>query len=194
MPSIPTDAMPAADFIIKHLYRSIALSPNDKFFAVTETENLVDGDDWLWMDDNAKVLEFLSRPEIWQRYPEQVSEILRFVRFMCRGPFMFRRISAPRLELAGSRNKDVRYTHSLMHIGCNLSRGLVVIGVRFHDIRTADNLLLSGNHVEFIHKGRRYRIDVEDNVNDTDLAHEGHTLTLRHSGDLHFKAGWRSLR
>ena len=65
MGRIPTDSIPAAEFIIRHLYRAIDLGDEEMFFAVTETEQLVDGDDWLWTDDNAKVLEFLSRPEIW---------------------------------------------------------------------------------------------------------------------------------
>ena len=72
-----------------------------QFFAVTETEQLVGGDNWFWLDDNAKVLEFMSRPEVWRRFPEQTLEMLRFVRWMCQGPFMFRRVSTPRLERTG---------------------------------------------------------------------------------------------
>ena len=58
--SMPTDAMPAAEFIIRHLYRSFELNNRERLFAVTETEKLVDGDDWFWSDDNAKVLELLA--------------------------------------------------------------------------------------------------------------------------------------
>src|SRR5437588_12346558 len=125
LPAIPADSMPAAEFLIRHLYRPIDLADDARFFAVTETEHLVGGDDWLWTDDNAKVLEFLSRPEIWRRFPEQTLEVLRFVQSMCHGPFMFRRISAPRLELAEIKGQDTRYTHSLMHVSYHLARGVV---------------------------------------------------------------------
>ena len=59
MPNIPTDAMAAAEFLVRYLYKPINLTDEKKFFAVTETEHLVGGDDWVWTDDNAKVLEFL---------------------------------------------------------------------------------------------------------------------------------------
>jgi hypothetical protein len=55
----------------------------------------IGGDSWFWSDDNAKVLEFLLRPELWRRFPEETAEILRFVRAMCRGPLIFRRVSRP---------------------------------------------------------------------------------------------------
>src|SRR5215472_2834086 len=98
MLNIPTDAMAAAEHLVRYLYKPIDLTDNNKFFAVTETEHLVGGDDWVWTDDNAKVLEFLSRPEVWRQYPQQTLEVLRFVESMCHGPFMFRRVSTPRLE------------------------------------------------------------------------------------------------
>lgn len=195
MPTIPTDAVAAAEFIIRYLYRSIDLEGGNRFFAVTETEQLVDGDNWLWTDDNGKVLEFLSRPEIWRRFPEQTLEVLRFVQSMCRGPFMFRRLSTPRLEPAtGGDGGDGLYTHSLMHVRHNLARGEVVVGIRFHDSRTANNLLLTGNYVEFLYKNRRFVVDVEDAVSEIDAQHQGHTLTLRHSGDVYFKPRWKALR
>jgi hypothetical protein len=59
---VPTDALPAAEFLIRHLYRSIDVAQGKKFFAITESET-PGGDDWYWNDDNAKSLEFLSRPE-----------------------------------------------------------------------------------------------------------------------------------
>jgi hypothetical protein len=184
--TIPTDSIPAAEFIIRHLYRPFDLGDNESFFAVTETAGMVDGDDWVWTDDNAKVLEFLSRPEIWRRFPEQTSEVLRFLQFMCQGPFMFRRLSAPRLELAEVKGADTRYTHSLMHVSYNLARGLVVIGIRFHDIRTAYNLPLTGNRVEFSYEGRRFTLPVEEAISESDAVHDGHALRLRHTSELHF--------
>jgi len=68
VPMIPTDAIPAAEFLIRRLYRSIDVAEGRRFSAIAENENS-GGDDWYWSDDNAKSLEFLSRPEIWRRFP-----------------------------------------------------------------------------------------------------------------------------
>ena len=70
MPQMPTEALAAAEFIVRHLYRPLEVADAAQFFAVTETEHLVGGDNWFWLDDNAKVLEFMSRPEVWRRYPD----------------------------------------------------------------------------------------------------------------------------
>ena len=100
MALIPTDTFPAAEFLVRHMYRPVELGNGASHFAIAETALPIAGDNWFWTDDNAKVLEFLSRPELWQRFPRQTTEILRFVRAMCRGPLIFRRVSPPRLEPA----------------------------------------------------------------------------------------------
>jgi hypothetical protein len=190
MPAIPTEALPAAEFIVRHLYRPIAVADGAHFFAATETEHLIDGDDWFWLDDNAKILEFLSLPEVWRRFPQQTLEVFRFVRWMCQGPFMFRRISSPRLERGAGHGEGLvsgtQHIHSLMHVRRDLPRGMVAVGVRFHDGRTADNLLLTGNIVRFTHRGRGYALDVEDAITEVNASEEGQVLTLRHAGELIF--------
>jgi hypothetical protein len=98
MSRIPTEALPAASFLIGHLYRPFDLGDGTPRFALAETERPCQGDVWFWTDDNAKALELLSRPEIWRRYPEETAQVLRIVRTMCDGPFIFRRVSLPRLE------------------------------------------------------------------------------------------------
>ena len=57
MPDIPTAALPAAAFLIRHLYRPVDLGENAKLFALAETERVCQGDVWFWTDDNAKALE-----------------------------------------------------------------------------------------------------------------------------------------
>jgi hypothetical protein len=194
MLKIPTDEIAAAEFIVRYLYKPIKLTDDKKFFAVTETEHLVGGDDWIWTDDNAKVLEFLSRPAIWRRFPQQTLEVLRFVQSMSHGPFMLRRISTPRLEQGTGSNGETCFVHSLMHGRYDLQRGIVVVGIRFHDVRTADNLLLSDNSVEFTYKGRRFVLDVEDAITAVEATQQGHVLTLRHSSELYFKPRWFTIR
>src|SRR5215472_4969087 len=176
------------------MYRPVELGNGASYFAIAETAMPISGDSWFWSDDNAKVLEFLSRPELWRRFPTETSEILRFVRAMCHGPLIFRRVSPPRLEPIEKRDTRSRYRHSLMNIEYDLSHGLVAAGLRFHDERNSENLLLAGNRVEFTYLRQRYRLDVEPAISDINARQDGPTLTLCHSGDLHFRSRGRPLR
>src|ERR1700693_2508759 len=142
MPTLPTDALAAAQFLFRHLYRPIELRSGETLFAVAETEHAAEGDDWLWTDDNAKVLEFVSRPEIWGRFPRESAEMLRFVQAMCRGPFIFRRVSPHRLERVDGEGAVGRFVHSLMHVRSELPRGAVMAGMRVHYGRTAGHFVL----------------------------------------------------
>jgi hypothetical protein len=176
------------------MYRPISLATDAKYFAVVETEHPFAGDSWFWTDDNAKVLELLAQPELAAHYPEEARAIFKFVRQMCRGPFMFRRVSTPRLELAGQHDTFVNYYHSLMHLRWDLRHGGLVAGIRFHDNRTADNLLLNGNSVEFTYRGNCYTSNVRDVITETHHEIKGLALTLRYSGDLYFNHRWRVRR
>ena len=176
------------------MYRPIELGNGRTYFAIAETALPIEGDSWFWTDDNAKVLEFLSRPELWHRFPRQTAEILRFVRAMCRGPLIFRRVSPPRLERLEKQGAISSYRHSLMNIKYDLTRGAIIAGLRFHDERNSDHLLLTGNRVEFTYRRRRFRLSVEPAISDIDAKQDGHTLRLRHSGDLHFKSRWKPIR
>jgi len=176
------------------MYRPVELGNGASHFAIAETALPIAGDSWFWTDDNAKVLEFLSRPELWQRFPNETTEVLRFVRAMCRGPLIFRRVSPPRLEPTEKQGALSGHRHSLMNLKYDLSRGEVIVGLRFHDERNSDNLLLTGNYVEFTHHRRRFRLGVEPAISDVDAKQDAHTLRLRHSGDLHFKSRRNQLR
>jgi hypothetical protein len=98
------------------------------------------------------------------------------------------------LEPIEKRDTRSRYRHSLMNIEYDLTRGLIAAGLRFHDERNSENLLLVGNRVEFTYLRRRYRLDVEPAIVDINARQDGHTLTLRHSGHLHFRSRGRPLR
>ncbi|MBV8453399.1 MAG: hypothetical protein JOZ29_14185, partial [Deltaproteobacteria bacterium] len=175
------------------MYRPVELGANQTHFAIAETANPIGGDSWFWSDDNAKVLEFLSRPELWRRFPTETFEIFRFVRAMCHAPLIFRRISPPRLEQIEKQDTRGKYRRSLMNLEYDLSRGSVAAGLRFHDERNSENLLLAGNRVEFTYLRRRYRLDVEPVIGDIDARQDGHSLILRHSGNLQFSSRGRLL-
>ena len=176
------------------MYRPVELGNGVSHFAVAETALPIAGDSWFWTDDNAKVLEFLSRPELWQRFPRQTAAILRFVQAMCHGPLIFRRAGPLRLDPADKQGTLSGYRHSLMDVKYDLSRGEVIAGLRFHDERNRDNLLMTGNYVEFTHHRRRFKLGVEPGISDIDARQYGHTLRLSHYGDLHFQSRRKQLR
>ncbi len=186
-PAISASAFAA--FIRNHLLRALpALGPSSR--AVTETEYPAEGDDWFWTDDNAKVLELLSRPEVWREAPADVADIVRFVIGMCDGPFIFRRLAGSRLQQVSRDGGVAQFVHSLMDIGCNLAQGAVTLGMRFHDGRTARNVVLTGNYVSFCYRGRAFSVDVEDAIVAHEIVHEGEHLTLSWTSELHFKPHW----
>ena len=73
-----------------------------------------------------------------------------------------------------------------MSVRRDLRQGMVAVGVRFHDTRTADNLLLSGNRVRFTHGGKHHVVDVENAIADVEAVEQENTLTLRHTSELFF--------
>ncbi|WP_431270936.1 hypothetical protein [Dankookia sp. P2] len=161
---------------------------------MVETEHPTDGDVWAWADDNAKVLELLSHPALWQRFPEETAAILRFLIGMCDGPFIFRRIGAPRLERAAGDDRAGTWLHAMMHVVTDLPAGCVMLGIRFHDGRTARNLYLTGNYVSFRHRGRQYTLDVEEAIGESGTSLQDGCLVATHAGDLRFLAEGGTLR
>ena len=107
---------------------------------------------------------------------------------------IFRRVSPPRLEPMGMQGGLTGYRHSLMSVKYDLSQGVVMAALRFHDERNSDHLLLTGNRVEFTYRRRRYRLNVEPAIGDVGADQDGHTLRLHHSSDLHFKSRWKGAK
>jgi hypothetical protein len=188
----PSDAAPYAQFILRHLLKPLPTFPG-AIRGVSETEIPIEGDNWFWADDNAKVLEFLATPDIWRAWPGEVLDILQFVRSLCDGPFIFRRIASPRLELRHSEGGRAEYLHGLMNIGCDLAHGSVTLGMRFHDGRTARNVVMTGNYVRFCYRQRVYTVDVEDSIHDYGIETTADGLRLTWRAELDFPltpGGW----
>jgi SAM-dependent methyltransferase len=176
--SLPTDPVPYAEFIIRHLMQHPV--PGEPLLAVSETELPIDGDLWFWADDNAKILEFFAIPELWYRYPKESQSLLTFINDLCFGPFILRRIGHPRLEqLNNDGSGKAEFIHTFMHIGCDLARGVVNVGIRFHDGRTARNLTFASQELEFTFEGTRYLIEASDFIDKHAITRSGDTLILR---------------
>lgn len=194
MPALSSDPVPYAEFIRRHLLQPVSPAGIGLGRGVAETEEPVDGDRWLWADDNAKVLEFLALPALCRRYPEELTEVFRFVQSLCEGPFIFRRTGHPRLERAAGDAAAGHYVHSLMNIVADLPRGVVTVGMRFHDGRTARNLILTGNYLQFTHEGVRHSLDVEEAIAGWHTEFAAPLLVLSHTSEIHFPHQGRQLR
>ena len=192
-PDISTDPGPYAAFIARYLMQPVAPGSAGPR-AAAETEAAVGGDRWFWADDNAKVLEFLTLPAVWHRHPRDVADAFRFLASLCHGPFILRRRGHPRLEALSNDGARARFAHTFMSIDCDLPKGVVQVGMRFHDGRNARNLTFTGNHVQFVHDGIRHTLDVEDAIVACDIRHGDGRLRLWHASELHFDHGGTRLR
>lgn len=192
MPALPTEALRAARFMLRHMYRPVATADGGELFAVSENPSTQDL--WFWCDDNSKTLEFLSRPEVWREFREETGQILRFVASMCRGPFIFRRLAGPQMTPAGQDGGATRLAHSLMWITHDLRAGKVGAALRFHDDRNALHLLLAGHRIEFTYRGRHFSQPIALEIGEAEAAQEGPALVLRHAGEHFFTPYLRRVR
>ena len=193
MPAIPKDAFSAAEFLIRHMYRSFEIGEGHSLSAIAETEKPMGGDTWFWSDDNAKALEFLSRPELWRLYSREVVEIIRFVQAMCAGPFIFRRVGLPRLDRVEIEGHGSEYRHSFLRLAYQPALAAVVVALRFHDERNFDHLSLAGNYVEFTYRQRRFNVPVETAISDVSVAQNGTQLTVSCAREMRFKSRLREI-
>ena len=193
-PPVRFDAHPYAALMLRRLLQACGHRGSAPVQALVETERPTDGDVWAWADDNAKALELLSHPALWRSFPQETAEVLSFLRSLCDGPFIFRRIGAPRLERMTGDERTGTWVHSLMHVGTDLPRGTVMLGIRFHDGRTARNLILTGNYVQFRYRGRQHTLDVEEAISDVASRLKDGKLVVSHAGDLQFAFKGRMLR
>lgn len=181
--NLPTDPVPYAEFIVRYLMQHPV--PGEPFRAVSETELPIEGDLWFWADDNAKILEFFAIPQLWHRYPKESKDLLKFIDGLCFGPFILRRIGHPRLEQTHNDGAgNASFIHTFMHMSCELQRGIVNVGIRFHDGRTARNLTFAGQHLEFAYEGTRHHIEVANNIDHHNITRSGDELILRHESGI----------
>jgi hypothetical protein len=185
---VPTEPLPFADFIVSRLLKPLPSWPHSNR-AIAETAIPIEGDDWYWADDNAKVLELLSLPSVWRAHPEAVTDIVRFVCSMCDGPLIYRRLAAARLDIEQNEGGQGRFLHSLMNVSCDLDRGEVSLGMRFHDGRTAKNAIFGGNYVRFRHGQATYTVDAEEGIYRTAIEPSDGAVRLTWTSRIEYKKG-----
>jgi hypothetical protein len=185
----PAEPAPYAAFILQTLLRPTAPvrgAPR----AVTETEHPILGDHWFWADDNAKALELLALPAIWPHHPAEVEEVFRFLADLCHGPFIFRRVSHPRLERMTAEGGRTSFRHGLLQIEAELARGRIGVGMRFHDGRDSESLILGGHRVTCTLAGKRQTLVAEEPAEPLEPQLKDGVLVLGHRQELHGSAGW----
>jgi SAM-dependent methyltransferase len=191
--SLPTDPVPYAEFIVRHLMQHPV--PGEPFRAVSETELPIEGDLWFWADDNAKILELFAIPQLWHRYPKESKDLLKFIEDLSFGPFILRRVGHARLdETHNDGTGNASFIHTFMYIGCELQRGIVNVGIRFHDGRTARNLTFAGQQLEFVHEGTRHHIEAGNFIDHHAITRSGNELILRHESIIDVPYGERKKR
>ena len=139
----------------------------------------------MWADDNAKVLEFLTLPALrghdqgvkWRRSSASSGR-------SARGRSSSGRTGHPRLEKTWQEGGCARFVHTFLHAQCDLPRGIVSVGMRFHDGRTACSLILTGNYAcNSTFAGERFGLDAEDAVTTWDIDLRSPLLTLVHRSE-----------
>ena len=85
---------PYAQFMVQRSAKTVKLF-GEEFTAFTETEKAIAGDDWFWTDDNAKTLEMLVLPGVYEKVAPMTNKVIKFVLRMIKGDFMLRRAAMP---------------------------------------------------------------------------------------------------
>lgn len=191
-----TGQVPGADdpaayarFISQSLMRPINPA-NSHIRAASETEADLDGDRWFWADDNAKILTWLARRRLFPAFAQDVLQIQRFLADLCAGPFIMRRVGEPRLDKVRADGDAGEFVMTFLRLTYQLKLGLVHAGIRFHDGRNGQHLTLTGNYINFTHKGTRYAIDIEDSIASFEWTENGDRISLMHISHIHFRPGW----
>ncbi len=157
--------------------------------ALAETERVFDNARWFWTDDNAKALELLAQPAVWNADPGFANAILDFVLAMSEGGLIFRRAAPPQLQVLHADPKAFRVVNAFCAFSGDLSRGVVEQGGRFNDGRGRVAARHTGNLVEFRHRGRSHCLDVEDRITDCGVTRLPGAVVLHHESTLEVPAG-----
>ncbi len=191
-PPLPNEPEPFARFITERLMQPVDPSPGAPL-AVTETELPVDGDRWFWADDNAKALELLTLPSLWPSVAGPGRDSFRFLASLCRGPFIFRRTSHPRLEERQRDATGASFTHGFLSIRADHPRGLVTVGMRFHDGRDTESLYMANHRIRFRAGGTRHDVTVAAAERGA-VEHRGAELLITHQAEVTFRSWGRTKR
>jgi hypothetical protein len=187
------DPVAYAQFISQSLIRPINPSA-PALRAASETEADMLGDRWFWADDNAKILTFLARRQLFPGFAQDVLQLQRFLADLCAGQFIMRRVGEPRLDKVRAEGDAGEFVMTFLRLTYQLKLGLVHAGIRYHDGRSGQHLTLTGNYINFTHKGTRYAIDMEEAISSFEVIEKNDSISLVHISTIQFRPGWNSIK
>ena len=176
------DVRKYAPFIVKGLYHDPVTGT--LLAGLSETEKLINGDNWFWTDDNAKSLEALTLAPIFADYAAQAGKLVEFIIANSPPPFVFRRRTDERLEVKSAKPEDFQVVTGLMNFHGNLRQAEIRQGYRFHDDRNEDATKYSADFVRYSFQGKTYSADVKQTIVAADVHREERAVTLSYNAEL----------
>ena len=143
-----------------------------------------------------KSCEFLSRPEIWQRFsPIKPMRFCGSCDPCAAGLLLLRRVSAPRLNITERHGCVASYRHSLMQLKFDTSSGLITGRMRFHDKETPTVYPFPETMSSFRLPAACYASNPAQRFNRAAHTEQSErVLQLQHSATLDFTFLWKRIR
>ena len=182
------DAMVA--YIQQRLVKTVSLTGEDNFLALAETSERFNDTRWFWTDDNAKAIELLCEPSIFDADPSYTNAAIDFVMRMSEGAVIQRRCGPPELRVLSTDPHAFRVETAFFIIEGDLSKGIVRHALRFNDGRTVTAAQHTGNIISFRYRGRGFSLDVENAITGFTVDVHERSVVLSHISTVVMPASW----
>ncbi len=176
---VALDAMVA--YIQQRLVKTVSLAGEDSFLALAETAERFNETRWFWTDDNAKAIELLCEPTLFDADPSYTNAAIDFVLRMSEGAVIQRRCGPPELRVLSTDPCAFRVETAFFIVEGDLSKGIVRHALRFNDGRTVTAAQHTGNIIAFRHRRRRFSLDVEHAITSHAVEVAERSVVLSHT-------------
>jgi hypothetical protein len=170
-----------AAFIQQHLFKTVTTQSEIGVLAVAETAAPFNDSEWYWTDDNAKALELLCEPKLFDADPRYTNDAVDFILRMSQGKVIQRRHGPARLRVVSADPRAFRVETAFAIVEGDLSRGVVRHALRFNDNRTVTAAQHTGNQISFLYRKFRFTRKVELSINAFDVEVDEDWVKLSHS-------------
>jgi hypothetical protein len=177
-------------YIQQRLVKTVSLTGEDSFLALAETAERFNETRWFWTDDNAKAIELLCEPRLFDADPSYTNAAIDFVLRMSEGAVIQRRCGPPELRVLSTDPRAFRVETAFFIIEGDLSKGIVRHALRFNDGRTVTAAQHTGNIIAFRHRGRGFSLDVENAITSHSVEVNERSVVLSHTSSIVMPASW----
>ena len=157
-------SMAMAAFIQQHLFKTATAQDGSDLAAVAETAKPFNDSEWYWTDDNAKALEMLCEPALFDANPGYTNAAVDFILRMSEGSVIQRRHGPTRLRVVSADPRAFRIETAFAILEGDLSRGVVRHALRFNDNRTITAAQHTGNRISFRHLNYQFTQKIEKSI------------------------------